>query len=120
MSDPVEQAAEAILRAEDRLISQIWAWDELHEETQAHYLKLARAAIDALGLTEEWAAGSAGGFGHAWDSKPKAQRSLATILSNNARYRARTGRDPDWGEDPYIASRLVSPWVRVGEETNHE
>lgn len=99
MSDPVEQAAEAILRAEGRLISQIWAWDELHEETQAHYLKLARAAIDALGLTEEWAVDH---------REPLAYSKLSGPPTERVRAGAETlGKSIVW--------RLVSRWV--GEET---
>lgn len=102
MSDPVEQAAEAIWRAEGRLISQIWAWDELHEETQAHYLKLARAAIDALGLQEEWTALPRERL---YLGAPKLFPSYAAAKAH------RDGWVPGW----VLFSRLVSRWV--GEET---
>lgn len=103
---PEEAAAEEALRDFARTSC-------IHPNDARYHRRAAQAVLQTLGLTEEWAAGSAGGFGHAWDSEAKARRSLATILSNNARYRARTGRDPDWGEGPYIARRLVFPWVVV-------
>lgn len=64
-------------------------WDEVPEGTRDYYRRLARAAIDALGLTEEW-------------------RCIGWV-STSTEKTAWLQHESNGGE---VQSRLVSGWVR--------
>lgn len=54
-STPIERVAEAIYLADvGAKLADLYPWSGLDSETTgAHYLRIAEAAIEALGLTEE-------------------------------------------------------------------
>lgn len=89
------------------------AFELLSDGEQDTYRSWARAAIDALGLTEEWRATCDGAYMPlAEKSRDRAEHSLRTLLSNNATFEQNQGRIPDFARNPRLESRLVSGWVR--------
>jgi hypothetical protein len=90
-----------------------WFWESLHPSDQEGYRRQAQAAIDALGLTEEWVAVTDGGVGHPSEKRVDAEETLRVVESNNARFLRNEGRIPEVGLNPRIHTRLVSPWVKA-------
>jgi hypothetical protein len=100
VSDAVEAAAEAICN-QDAMFAD---WKTLVENWGPDcckcndYRRMAQAAIDALGLTEEWAI------------RCGANIARAGMSEENARY-----KEAHWPDSFQAVSRLVSPWVRADE-----
>lgn len=100
VGDPiVERASKAIWLADDR--DEAWG-----EGSREYYDRLARAAIEALGLTEQW--GSVIGYqtpaGH--PSKKEAEEHVA--------YFRRLCEEAGMDRRDHVVRRFVSPWERVG------
>lgn len=51
MPEPIDSVAQAIQKLDD---TGGWPWEKLSDAARDLYRRMARAAIDALGLTEEW------------------------------------------------------------------
>lgn len=87
-----------------------------HNQQKNRYLEdyrhMAQAAIDALGLTEEW-----GATCHDWKGGRMVRQSLSEAVADRE---CELGRERGWAdsirpEEMWIESRLVSPWVRADE-----
>lgn len=102
----VERAAEAVSKVIYRV-----PWRHLGPQSREQCRLAAQAAIDALGLTEEWAVSS--GERRQFErhgSRDRAERALFVAESNNVHWE-RNGREiPLWARNPRIESRLVSFW----------
>lgn len=93
MSDIVERVAEAIWRADHRAnMPESWVACAYPN----YYGTLARAAVDALQLTEEWAAKNpySGGVIEVPENSEENARKMKAIIP-----------------DTDVLSRLVSPWL---------
>nr|WP_156772880.1 hypothetical protein [Mycobacterium gordonae] len=51
MPEPIDSVAQAIQKLD---ATGGWPWEKLSDAARDLYRRMARAAIDALGLTEEW------------------------------------------------------------------
>lgn len=84
--------------------TEVHSWDRISEVRQSHYRRMAQAAIDALQLTEEWTRTIGDVFPCGiFDTKQRAEARNAELDLMHGSQGAARG----------IASRLVSPWVRV-------
>lgn len=97
----VSKVAEAIWSADNRSTA-YWpsrTWVDIREDERQAYVELALAAIDALGLTEEWGSVVAEQEPGVHRSREHAERSVAQFAELN----------------PRLVTRLVGSWVRAGE-----
>lgn len=111
MSDVVDAVAQAIFDADPENDGYIRSrtWCGVHPSFQDNYRAMARAAIDALELTEQWGWQLGEFTPNAYDSEREARERVAEL---DAMFAA----DPDSKRHSslkrHIVSRLVSPWVR--------
>lgn len=89
----IDSVAKAICNAH---CGDIEAWEITYSKGQDHWRHVARVAIDALQLTEEWHSGES--------VTPKLQLALGKFI-------------PVRKTDSFPIRRLVGPWVRI-EDTN--
>lgn len=114
----IDTVAEAIWRADAPRAATAHSWEELSAEGnwRVYYRELAQTAIDALGLTEEWAA----------CTEDDVINEVICVDEHTDEYRLAE----EWAKErckscdhcrnaqpKFIAKRQVSPWVRVGEQT---
>ena len=115
MSTPVEQAAvERVARA---ICDQRWGEDgQVHQPT-GWDRETARAVIEALQLTEEWAvsSGERRQFDNFGGDRDAAERGLYCAVTNNEHWQEKGREIPLWARNPRIERRLVGPW-RTAEE----
>lgn len=100
----VERVAEALAAAD----GYAYGLKSVPPGSRSQYLKLAQAAIEALGLTEEHQWVPIAEDGSRWEPRSEGDAEAAMIMNSR-----------DFGEPWNITridheSRLVSPWVQAG------
>ena len=118
MADSVDAVAQAIFEADPagaKLVGR--AWTEVDEWERNCYRKFARAAIDALGLTEEHQWVPVQSDGHRWEPRSEGLANAAYALYRRGGHAHNAALDYPIDHIEHEV-RLVSGWV--GTEGQHQ